>query len=258
MPLTGRATKQTNFYLHHMSLSSKLDQLHHQTRQNKWHRYFSIFTRIALAAGFIPSGITKISGEHFTGLTAMHPMGHYLLAWYRTGWYYTTVGVLQVTAAILLLIPFTATLGAVIYFPIILNICLLSLSVRFEGSLITSPLMVLANLYLFWWDYHKLKYILPFNHTAAKKFLPKPTNNKFPIRFFAAGFATVVIIVLLLLNVFSIVPRNTLKDCNTQCEDSNNPQACYNFCDCIHNQGQSVDSCLKVYNKAINEAKHKK
>jgi uncharacterized membrane protein YphA (DoxX/SURF4 family) len=234
-----------------MRIADRLDQLHRQTRENKWHRRFSVFTRIALAAGFIPSGITKIVGEHFTGLTAMHPMGHYLLAWYRTGWYYTFVGVMQVTAAILLLIPFTATLGAVIYFPIILNICILSLSVRFEGSLVSSPLMVVANLYLFWWDYHKLKLILPFNHRVANNALPGPTSNRFPIRFFATSFALVAVMVTLLVFGFNIVPRNTLRDCNTQCATSANPQACADFCDCIHNQGQSLDSCLKVYNNAM-------
>ena len=48
-------------------------------------------------------------------------------------------------------------LGAMVYFPIILNICVLSFAVRFDGSLFTAPLMVLACLYLFFWDAHKLK-----------------------------------------------------------------------------------------------------
>jgi hypothetical protein len=101
-------------------------------------------------------------GERFTVLSVKHPMGHYLEALHRTGYYYTFIGILQVTAAVLLLIPRTATLGALIYFPIILNICILSLAVRFEGSFVSSPLMVLANLYLLCWDYHKLKFIMPF------------------------------------------------------------------------------------------------
>lgn len=90
-------------------------------------------------------------------------MGNYLEALHRTGYYYTFIGVMQVTAALLLLIPRTATLGAFLYFPIILNICVLSFAVRFEGSLLSSPLMVLANLYLLCWDYDKWKLILPFN-----------------------------------------------------------------------------------------------
>ena len=145
-----------------MSISSTLEQLHFSTKQKKWLRYFAVFIRIGLAFGFLTSGFVKINGERFTTLSVNHPMGNYLEALHRTGYYYTFIGVLQVTAAILLLIPRTATLGALIYFPIILNICILSWAVRFEGSFLSAPLMVLANLYLLCWDYDKLKFIFPW------------------------------------------------------------------------------------------------
>ncbi len=147
-----------------MSISIKLDQLHLRVRQNRWLRYFAVFNRIGLALGFLPSGFVKIMGERFTDLSVNHPMGHYLSALHRTGFYYTVIGILQVTAAILLLVPRTALLGALIYFPIIFNIWMLTLSVRFEGSWLSSPLMVLGNLYLLCWDYHKLKYVFPWEY----------------------------------------------------------------------------------------------
>ena len=150
-----------------MNLSATLDRVHMRAKQNRWLQLFAVFNRLALAAGFLPSGYVKVVGERFTALSSCHPMGHYLDAFYQTGFYYTFVGVMQMTAAFLLLIPRTATLGAVLYFPIILNICILSLAVRFEGSLLTSPLMVLANLYLLCWNYDKLKFILPFNKSNA-------------------------------------------------------------------------------------------
>ncbi len=103
-------------------------------------------------------------------------MGHYLEALHYTGFYYTFIGILQVTAAILLLIPRTALLGAVLYFPIILNIFILTIAVRFEGSLLTSPLMVLSNLYLLCWDYHKLKFIFPFRHSTTQLTQPQSFN----------------------------------------------------------------------------------
>ena len=150
-----------------MGISSKLNRLHLRVREKKWMQEFAIVCRVTLAAGFLPSGYVKIVGERFTDLPVNHPMGHYLEALYRTGYYYTFIGILQVTAAILLLVPRTATLGALIYFPIILNICILSLAIRFEGSLLTAPLMVLANLYLLCWDYDKLKYIFPWEKQKA-------------------------------------------------------------------------------------------
>ena len=45
------------------------------------------------------------------------------------------------------------------------------------------------------------------------------------------------------------MPRNTLKDCRQQCKDSKKSKACYEFCDCIHKQGQPLDSCLYKYEK---------
>ncbi|MDB5129594.1 DoxX family protein [Mucilaginibacter sp.] len=233
-----------------MRISSTLDQLHYQAKQNRWLRYFAVFNRIALAAGFLPSGFVKIMGERFTDLSVNHPMGHYLEALHLTGYYYPFIGVVQVTAAILLLIPRTATLGAVLYFPIILNICILSLAVRFDGSLLSSPLMVLANLYLLCWDYDKLKFILPFNQpTILQK--PKALSNKFPTIFFAGAAATVIILVLIITNVYNIMPRNTLSDCKQQCSNSNNPGACNVFCNCIHEKGQSLTKSLDEYNKAL-------
>ena len=235
-----------------MSISSTLDQLHFQAKQNKWLRYFAVFNRIALAAGFLPSGFVKIMGERFTDLSVNHPMGHYLEALHLTGYYYPFIGIMQVTAAILLLIPRTATLGAVLYLPIILNICILSLAVRFDGSLLSSPLMVLANLYLLCWDYDKLKFILPFNHSTI---LPKPKviSKKFPTMFFAGAAATVIILVLVITNIYNIMPRNTLSDCVGQCKDSKNPRACNVFCDCIHKKGQSLTKSLDEYSKALKE-----
>ena len=133
--------------------------------------------------------------------------------------------VLLGAAAILLLIPGTAPLGAIIYFPIILNISILTFAVRFDGSLLTAPLMVLANSYLLCWDYHKLRLIFPFNHSAADKSIPrrKDLSNKFPTLFFAGVVATVFTVMLVTLPVYNFRPRNTLSDCKSQCDDCRGP-----------------------------------
>jgi uncharacterized membrane protein YphA (DoxX/SURF4 family) len=239
-----------------MSISSKLDQLHLQARENKWLRYFAVLNRIGLAVGFLPSGMVKIVGDRFTALPNKHPMGAYLEALHHTGFYYPFIGVLQVTAALLLLIPRTATLGALIYFPIILNICILSIAVRFEGSLLSSPLMVLGNLYLLCWDYHKLKFLFPFQHTAANRALEKQLrpSSRFPTRFFAGVAATVMLVALLVVFGFGIKPRVSLPDCKSQCEGSDKSQACLDFCDCVYNQGLPLEKCLDAYNKAPKDA----
>ncbi|GAB3835601.1 DoxX family protein [Hymenobacter jeollabukensis] len=232
-----------------MSLSSTLDRLHAQARQNRWLRYFAVFNRLALAAGFIPTGFVKIMGERFTSLSNNHPMGHYLEALHHTGYYYPFIGVLQMTAALLLLLPGTAALGAVLYFPIILNICILSLAVRFDGSLLTSPLMVLANLYLLCWYYDRLKFLLPFNQPPVPA-LPAPqASNKFPAGFFAGVVAAIALVVVGITS-FDVKPYNTLADCRTQFDGSHRTRAGYHFCECIHNQGLPLDQSLAEYQQA--------
>jgi len=235
-----------------MSIASTLDRLHLQAKQTRWLRYFAVFNRLALAAGFIPSGIVKIMGERFaSGLSANHPMGHYLEALHTTGYYYTFIGVVQVTAAILLLIPRTGTLGAFLYFPIILNICILSFAVRFDGSLFTAPLMVLANLYLLGWDYDKWKFILPFNRPAISDGLTekKSLSNKFPTLFFAGVFAAVIFFMLVVPRLYSIKPSNTLLQCQKQFKGSNRTKAGEDFCNCIHQNGEPLDKCMNEYDQ---------
>jgi uncharacterized membrane protein YphA (DoxX/SURF4 family) len=175
----------------------RLEQYYYEAKANKWLWYFAFFCRVVLALGFIPSGIVKIMGERFTALPVNHPLGHYLEALHLTGYYYPFIGVIQVTTAILLLIPRTALLGALMYFPIILNICILAYAVRFEGTRITT-LMLLANIFLLCWDYERLKYILPIkqpqdhSYTIKKRML----SYKFPFVFFGCVFAIVVSVVL--------------------------------------------------------------
>ena len=276
-----------------MSISSTFDRLHARAKQNSWLWLFSIFCRLSLAAGFFPSGMVKILGERFaSGLSANHPMGHYLEALHHTGYYYTFIGVVQVAAAIMLLIPRTVTLGAFLYFPIILNICILTYAVRFDGSLFTAPLMVLADLYLLGWNYEKWKYILPFNRlataddvtgqwsleshaqtreTAGKLALlsrhgirllyarfyvifRRLLDDKFPALFFAGVFAAVVICVAGIPSLYVIKPRNTSAQCVRQFRNSNRTQAGEKFCACIHKNGEPLDKCMNEYFNAPADA----
>lgn len=231
-----------------MGLGKRLDQIHYRARRNNWLRYFAIFCRVTLAAGFIPSGMQKVLGERFTVLAVNHPMGHFLDAFYHTGYYYTFVGLMQVLAAILLLIPRTVTIGSFIYLPIILNICILSLSVRFDGSQITAPLMTCAVLFLLSWDYHKFRNIFPFNHRKSLLELPAKDEmtKMFPLKFFTGVFLTILIVVFHTRIFYDIMPRNTYRDCTTQCNDKND-RSCNDFCECIHKDGNSLEKCLEKF-----------
>ena len=232
---------------------TKFDRFYLKIKGNRWYWYFSIFCRFTLAFAFIVAGMVKIVGERFaSGLSINHPMGAYLEALHHTGYYYTFIGIAQVTAAILLIIPRTITLGALIYFPIIVNIWLLSIAVRFEGSIVTSPLMVLANLYILVWNYDRLKYILPFKKIPNYVIVEKPTkySNKFPFLFFTGVICTAVLIVLIAQFGYDAMPRNSISDCEKQFKNTKNEVAGFKFCECIHNNGKPLDECLEEFENA--------
>lgn len=243
-----------NIYNQYMK-PTVINQFHLNIRKNRWYWYFSIFCRITLAYAFIVAGMVKIVGERFaSGLSTKHPMGAYLEALHHTGYYYTFIGFAQVAAAILLLIPATVTLGALLYLPIIVNIWLLSYAVRFEGSIVTSPLMVLANLYILFWNIDRLQYLIPVKIFHGTGILPRPAkyNNQFPFLFFTGVVSTVVLTVLVARYGFEVMPRNSIKDCSTQFIGTKNEAAGFRFCDCIHTEGKPLDSCLAEFEKAKN------
>ncbi len=236
-----------------MKLPERLDKLHQQTVANRWFYYFTWLNRIALAMGFIIAGIVKIAGERFaSGLSVNHPMGHYLEALYHTGYYYSFIGYMQIATAVLLLIPRTATIGAILYFPIILNICILSYALRFEGSILTSPLMVLANLYLLCWDYDKLKVLLSFQPPVARKRIIRP--GKFPWAFFSMIPIVLVLIVLLVNKGYTLLPRNNISDCKLQFSGTQRTQAGNHFCELIFNKGVPLDQSIEEYERTPDDS----
>ncbi|MEP3836484.1 MAG: DoxX family protein [Algibacter sp.] len=235
-----------------MNNLTKFDQLYLKIKANRWYWYFSIFCRLTLAFGFIVAGMIKVMDERFaSGLSEIHPMGAYLTALHHTGYYYPFIGYAQILAATLLVIPRTVTLGALLYFPIIVNICILSFAVRFEGSFVSAPLMVLANLYILVWNYDKLKYILPFknipNFGIVKR--PKKWNNKFPFSFFGGVAVTFALIILIFLKGFDIMPRNSLPDCKNQYANTKFENIINEFCECIHSKGNPLDDCLEAFSE---------
>jgi len=139
---------------------ASLDRLHATARRNRWLGRLAILTRVLLALGFTPSGYTKLVGHRFTTIPVSNPVGFLFEALYQTGWYWNFLGAAQLLAAGLLLIPRTTTLGAVVYFPIIVNIFLLTLSMHFTGTPFITGAMLLGSVFLLCWDYDRLAPIL--------------------------------------------------------------------------------------------------
>jgi len=140
-----------------MQIEKTLDAIHASITQRWYFQVFTVFTRILLAVAFIPPSYKKIMHQPFTSLPDSHPVGHYFNALLQTGFYYEFLGWGQMIAAILLLFPRTAHLGALLFLPIIANIAVLTTSVGFAGTWLITILMCLAATWLVAWDYDRLK-----------------------------------------------------------------------------------------------------
>lgn len=230
---------------------NRIEELYYEAKADEWFKGFAVFCRYFLAAVFIPMGFVKIIGERFAeGLSSNNPLGHYFDALYQTGYYYTFIGIAQVITAILLVIPRTSLLGALMYFPMIVNICVLTYATRFAGTR-GNTILLLASLFLLLWDYDRLKYILPFKQPKTElPVLRKPLGMRLRIIFFGGCFAVVAFIIIGTFYLYEIGPGNSEAECINQCYTSKNPEACEEFCNCIYKQGQPLDNCLANFNQA--------
>ena len=113
-----------------------------------------------LALAFLPSGYTKLVGHRFTILPIDNPVGFFFEALYRTGYYWRFLGLVQIAAALLLLIPRTHAIGALVYFSIIVNVFLITISLGFYGTPFITGLMLLGSLYLVCWHYDAWRSLL--------------------------------------------------------------------------------------------------
>lgn len=139
---------------------NSIETLSSNVHDLKIFRLFTWTTRILLALAFIPSGLKKLLGERFTILGLESPVGFFFEALYRTGFYWNFLGFMQLLVAFLIVIPKTTMLGALLYLPIIINIYIIVVAMNFTGTPYIAGMMLLANLYLLFWDYKKIKQIV--------------------------------------------------------------------------------------------------
>lgn len=138
------------------ALPAPLARAHAWAHRQPWLRRFTLMNRLLLAMAFLPTGLVKFLGQRFTILPVENPIGFFFEAMYRTGPYWNFIGGMQVLAALLLLIPATASIGAVLFLPIGLSIFLVTFGVGFGNTVFVTGGMLLAVIYLLCWDADRL------------------------------------------------------------------------------------------------------
>ena len=189
-----------------MKYLEKLDQIHLWIRSNRFLQLFTAGTRSLLGIGFILPGLRKFSDQPFTIMPPSSGVwAEYFHVLYRTGFYYDFLGGCQVLAGVLLMIPATAHIGNLIYFPIILNIAVLTNAIFGTLTPYITLLMTLASLWLLCWDYDRLKVLLRSSAAGSNQFRSAEWWW-IPLITFAAGG-----MLLILFYTFKIGPGLNMK-----------------------------------------------
>jgi hypothetical protein len=136
-------------------------------KQKSFLQIFTIYLRYLIGSAFVIAafGMGKFS-NHEIGSTpgapieTLLPIQQFFRVMADSGLYWNFIGLSQVIAGGLLMSQRFAKFGAMIFFGIILNIFVITVSYGFQGTPVVTGLMLLATLYLLAWDADSLQYIL--------------------------------------------------------------------------------------------------
>jgi hypothetical protein len=124
-----------------------------------------IYLRYLIGFAFVFASIVKIQGQRFTSIPPDQPIGYFFEAMYQTGFYWNFLGWSQFIAGTLLMTQRFSTLGALIFFPIILNVFMITHSINFGmGTPLITTLMLLGTVFLIFWDYKKWMILFQRDH----------------------------------------------------------------------------------------------
>ena len=174
-------------------IAEVLDRVHARVYANPLAYRLTVGTRLLLAVGFIPTGLVKLLGQPFTSIDPSTDVGLFFHALHQTGLYWRFLGASQVAASVLLLIPATATLGALLFLPIIANIFVITVSMHFAGTPVITGLMLLATVWLVAWDYPRWRGVLFPSRIADAPQRPAPLAAAERICYLVGGAAGLVV-----------------------------------------------------------------
>lgn len=111
-----------------------------------------ILLRMLVGFAFVPAGLKKVLGQPFTDPQNHGPFHEFLHAFHATGGFYRFVGVVQLTAAILLLTQRFTVLGAALMLPIATAIAVFCWSTGAFPTATVVTLIWLGVMALLAWD----------------------------------------------------------------------------------------------------------
>lgn len=171
----------------------------HHLHSFTWMKIFVIYTRYLIGFAFVFASIIKIQGERFTRIPSTQPVGYFFEALYQSGFYWNFLGWCQFLSAALLMTQRFATLGAMFFFPVMLNVFMITHSIDFgSGTPVITTLMLLATIGLLLWDYQKWIFLFYPDHRIKLdlSIYPKDEFMADPV-WVTAGFVFLVLTITL-------------------------------------------------------------
>ncbi|GCC50812.1 hypothetical protein SanaruYs_10300 [Chryseotalea sanaruensis] len=141
-------------------------------------RLFVIYLRYLTGFAFVFASIIKIKGERFTLIPPTEPVGYFFEAMYQSGFYWNFLGWAQFISGALLMSQRFSTIGALVFLPVITNVCLITHSVDFgSGTPVITTLMLLGTIFLVFWDYKKWIILFKKDHTIYLDLRNEPEDR---------------------------------------------------------------------------------
>jgi hypothetical protein len=164
-----------------------------RARRARWLNVAVVNLRFLIAFAFVPAALKKLLGQPFTDPRNHGPFHDFLHAFQATGWFYSFVGAMQLTAAVLLFTQRFATLGAIIALPILSAIMMFCWSTAVVPTATVATLMWLGTIGLLLWDIDKWRGVLARDDRASNVRI-EPTVARIDMRLWAScGFAILVL-----------------------------------------------------------------
>jgi uncharacterized membrane protein YphA (DoxX/SURF4 family) len=145
-----------------------------------WIPYPKVILLIRIFLGFIffGAGMSKLYFDHqFPGIIGPVWLEDEL-APYGLGFYARFIAASQILVGLLLLTQRFATLGAILLFPVILNIFVVTISLEWSGTPYVNGFFLLLNTWLLIYDWPKLKFIFSDSSDSVKPILLKRKSVK--------------------------------------------------------------------------------
>jgi uncharacterized membrane protein YphA (DoxX/SURF4 family) len=137
-------------------------------RQREFLQVFTIYLRYLIGGAFIIAaiGMGKLNGSSnllnsmSTPIQDLEPIQQFFRVMSESGLYWKFIGWTQIVAGVLLMSQRFAKLGALMFFGMILNIFVITISYEFKGTPIVTSLMLLATTYLLVWDVRSFLFLI--------------------------------------------------------------------------------------------------